>query len=678
MSSRRLAVFVLLCAVPVLAQSPATSEEPKRNVRFTPDMLDKNIDPCVNFYNYACSKWKAQNPIPGDHPEWGRFDELQERGEYLVRDILQKYSADDSHRSASEQKFGDYYQSCMDESAIESAGARPLQNELKAVDDLNSKQDLSREAIRLQREGANVFFSFSSDQDFKDATQVIAEADQGGMGMPDRDYYVKTDAKSVELRQQYVQHVQKMFELLGDSRAQAVAEAKTVMTIETGMAQSALDLTSRRDPNNVYHKMTVKELATLSPDFEWNVYLQGIGAPPAESLNVTEPEFFKHLSKALNDTSLADWKTYLRWQLVHAAAPMLSSPFVNENFNFFDKTLSGTKELPPRWKRCVRFASGDLGEAIGQKYVDLTFGAEGKMRTLKMVELLENALSQDIDSLSWMGPATRKQALVKLAAIGNRIGYPDKWRDYSGLNIVRGDALGNSLRANQFEFQRQLNKIGKPVDKNDWPYPPMTVNATYNAQLNNITFPAGILQPPFYDNQADDAMNFGGIGAVIGHELTHGFDDEGSQFDAQGNLRNWWTEKDKKEFNARTTCVADQYSGYPAVADLRINGKLTLGENVADNGGLRIAYMALLSSIAGSEPAPVDGLTAEQRFFLGWANVWCDNRTDEYSRMAVTVDPHSPGQWRVNGAVSNMPEFREAYHCKADAPMVRQNGCRVW
>jgi len=678
MASRPLAVVVLLCTLPALAQSPAASEEPKGNVRFSADMLDKSIDPCVNFYNYACSRWKAQNPIPGDHPGWGRFNELQERGEYMVRDMLQKYSADDPHRSGTEQKIGDYYQSCMDESAIESAGARPLENELKAINDLKSKQDLAKAAVRLQREGAAVLFSFSSDQDFKDATQVIAEADQGGMGLPDREYYVKTDAKSVELRHQYVQHVQKMFELLGDSSAKAAAEAKTVMKIETSLAKAALDLTSRRDPTKVYHKMAVKDLATLSPSFNWTGYLQGIGAPLTESLNVTEPEFFKQMSQAVKKTSLSDWKTYLRWQLVHATAPMLPSKFVNENFNFFDKTLSGTKEIPPRWKRCVRFASGDLGEAIGQKYVDLTFGAEGKERTLKMVQLLEKALSQDIDGLDWMGPETKKQAQVKLAAIGNRIGYPDKWRNYSSLDIVRGDALGNSLRANEFEFQRQLNKIGKPVDKNDWPYPPMTVNATYNAQLNNITFPAGILQPPFYDKQADDAMNFGGIGAVIGHELTHGFDDEGSQFDSQGNLRNWWTEQDKKEFESRTKCVADQYSGYPAVADLKVNGKLTLGENVADNGGMRIAYMALLSSIAGAEPVPVDDLTAEQRFFLGWANVWCQNRTDEFARMLVTVDPHSPGEWRVNGAVSNMPEFRQAYHCKADAPMVRQNECRVW
>lgn len=675
---RKIAAFLLVCSSCALAQATAPADDAKSTVRFSADMLDKGVDPCVDFYTYACSKWKAQNPIPGDRPAWGRFDELQDRGETIVRGILEKYQADNAQRSSPEQKIGDYYASCMDEIAIESAGTHPLESELKAIDDLKSKQELADEAVRLQRHGLNVLFNFSSDQDFKDATQVIAEADQGGMALPDRDYYVKTDAESVKLRQQYVEHVQKMFELLGDSSVNAQAEAKTVMSIETSLANGALDLTSRRDPNKVYHKLTTVELAALSPQFSWNVYLAGIGAPPTTSLNVTEPEFFKHLNQTLSNTSLADWKVYLRWQLVHATAPVLPTRFVNENYNFFDKVLAGTKELPSRWKRCVRITSGDLGEAVGQKYVELTFGAEGKERALKMVGLLEKALATDIDNLSWMGPDTKKQAQIKLAAIANRIGYPDKWRDYSSLHVVRGDALGNSLRANEFEFQRQLNKIGKPVDKNEWPYPPMTVNASYRAQLNNITFPAGILQPPFYDVHADDAMNFGGIGAVIGHELTHGFDDQGSQFDAQGNLRNWWTEQDKKEFDARTQCVADQYSSYTALADLKINGRLTLGENVADNGGLRIAYMALLSSFASTQPVDIDGLTAQQRLFIGWANVWCNSMTDELTRFLLIVDTHSPSEWRVNGSVSNMPEFREAFHCKADAPMVRQNACRVW
>ena len=674
-----LALLLLAFLSLSLAQSGAPPVPPQTgHVSFTADMLDKNIDPCTDFYGYACSKWQAQNPIPGDHSSWRRFNELEERGEQTVRGILEKYSANDSKRNPVEQKIGDYYQSCMDEAAIEAAGTRPLADEFKAIEGLNSKADLAKELVRLHRQAVGAVFTFTSDQDFKDATQTIAEADQGGMSLPDRDYYVKDDAKSVELRKQYVDHVQKMFELLGDAPAKATAEAKSVMDIETGLAKGALDRVSRRDPNKVYHKLEAKDLAALSPDFNWNVYLTGIGAPATQVVNVTEPEFFKQMDSVVKTASLDDWKTYLRWHVVHGNAALLPTKFVNENFNFFSKTLAGTKELSPRWKRCVRYTNGDLGEAVGQKYVELTFGAEGKDRTLKMVQALEKALGEDIQSLSWMSPETKKQAVVKLQAISNRIGYPDKWRDYSSLKIARGDALGNSLRANEFEFQRQLNKIGKPVDKNDWPYPPSTVNASYNPQLNNITFPAGILQPPFYDNQVDDAMNFGGIGAVIGHELTHGFDDEGSQFDAQGNLRNWWTEQDKKEFDQRTKCVSDEYSNFTAIDDLKVNGPLTLGENVADNGGMRIAYMALLSTLAGKQPAAVDGLTPQQRFFLGWANGWCQNRTEALSRMLVTVDPHSPGKWRVNGAVSNMPEFQEAYHCKPNAAMVRQNACRVW
>lgn len=675
----RIVGFVLFAVILSLAQTAPSAEKPQGgNVRFNADMLDKNIDPCTDFYAYACGKWKTQNPIPADRSEWGRFDELEERGESIIRGILEKSSADSPSRTAVEQKIGDYYQSCMDESTIESAGTRPLADEFKTIDALQSKEELAREVIRLHRQGIGALFSFSSDQDFKDATQVIAEADQGGMSLPDRDYYLKEDPKSVELRKQYVEHVQKMFELLADPPQKASAEAKAVMDIETSLAKGALDRVSRRDPNQVYHKMTEKDLAALSPDFGWNLYLRGIGAPATEVLNVTEPEFFKQMDGAVKTASLDDWKTYLRWHVVHSNAPILPTKFVNENFKFFSATLAGTKELSPRWKRCTRYTNSDLGEAVGQKYVDLTFGAEGKDRTLRMVQALEKALGTDVQDLPWMGPETKKQALVKLAAITNRIGYPDKWRDYNTLKIVRGDALGNSLRANEFEFQRQLNKIGKPVDKNDWPYPPSTVDASYNPQLNNITFPAGILQPPFYDNQADDAMNLGGIGAVIGHELTHGFDDEGSQFDAQGNLRDWWTAQDKKEFDQRTQCVADEYAGFNSVDDLKVNGKLTLGENTADSGGVRIAYMALISMLAGKEPQPIDGLTAEQRFFLGWANVWCQNRTDELARMLVTVDPHSPGKWRINGVVSNMPEFRDAYHCKTDAPMVRQNACRVW
>jgi endothelin-converting enzyme/putative endopeptidase len=659
-----------------LAQS--TPSGSVATVRFTPDMLDKSIDPCTDFYAYACSKWQAQNPIPSDRPSWGRFNELQDRGEVLVRGILEKYSKDDPKRSAIEQKIGDYYHSCMDESAIEKAGAKPLQPTLDRVAALKSKDEFAKETIALHRDGVHAFFDFGSQPDFKDAQQVISAAEQGGLGLPDRDYYFKDDEKSVEIRKQYLAHVQKMFELLGDPSDKAAAEAKVVMDIETALAKGSLDRTSQREPEKIYHKMPTKELAELNPSFAWNQYFDGIGAPPIQSLNVAEPEFFKQFEATLKSTSLEDWKTYLRWHVLHSNAAMLPAAFVNENFAFFAKTLQGTKELAPRWKRCVRAATGDLGEAIGQIYVADTFGAEGKERTLKMVNEIEKALGHDIETLPWMGEDTKKQALVKLKAITNRIGYPDKWKDYSTLRIVRGDALGNSLRSNTVAFQRDLNKVGKPVDKGDWPYPPMTVNASYNPLLNNITFPAGILQPPFFDNQADDALNYGAIGAAIGHELTHGFDDEGAKFDPVGNLKDWWTAKDKEEFEKRTSCVQDQYAGYSPLPDVKLNGKLTLGENTADNGGLRIAYMALLDSFAGKQPAPVDGFTAQQRFFLGFANVWCQNRTDQITRYLANIDPHSPGKFRVNGTVSNMPEFREAFHCKADTPMVRENACRVW
>jgi putative endopeptidase len=673
--------LLVICALLVPAmwsQTGASTPKKPGQLSFSPDMLDKSIDPCNDFYAYACSKWQAQNPVPADRPTWGRFNELQERGEYIVRDILEKAAAKSEGRTPYEQKIGDYYASCMDESAIEKAGTKTLDHDFQSIDGLKSKADLSKEAMRLHREGTDVLFSFGSDPDFKNASQIIAEVDQGGLGLPDRDYYFKDDPKSVELRQKYVEHVQKMFELLGDAPAKATAEAKVVMDIETGLAKGALDQTNRRDPQKIYHKLSNQELAALSPSFNWNVYFDGVGAPKFDSLNVAEPDFVKQMQTVVDAHSLDDWKTYLRWHVVHDNAPVLPSAFVSENFNFFSKTMQGTKELRPRWKRCVGYANGDLGEAIGQIYVQQTFGAQGKERTLAMVDALEKALGDDIKSLPWMGDETKKQALVKLAAITNRIGYTDKWRDYTNLEIKRGDALGNSQRSNQHDLQRRLNKIGTALDKRDWPYPPMTINASYNPLENNITFPAGILQPPFYDNQADDAMNFGGIGAVIGHELTHGFDDQGSQFDAGGNLRDWWTADDKKKFEERTGCVKDQYGSFVAVDDLKLNGKLTLGENTADNGGMRIAYMALLSAFVGKEPPAVDGLTAQQRFFLGWANVWCQNRTDAIARMLVTIDPHSPGKNRVNGTVSNMPEFREAYHCKADALMVNQNACRVW
>ena len=676
--------LILLVAASAFAQSSGSSaasrsakaSPAKKSVRFSPDMLDSTVQPCDDFYAYACGKWKAQNPVPPDRSSWGRFNELGERGEYTLRDILETAAAGGASRTVIEQKIGDYYSSCMNGTEIEEKGLAPLRTDLDSITKVKSAADLTAEIARLHREGVNVLFAPGSGADFKDASHVIAEVGQGGMGLPERDYYFRQDEKSADLRKQYTAHVQRMFQLLGDAPEKAAEEAKTVMDLETNLATGALTVVKRRDPGNIYHKMTREELATLGPNFGWEKYFALIDPPPFKNLNVAEPEFIKNMSGLLVSVPLEDWKTYLRWHVIHANAAVLPKNISDENFEFFSKALQGTLEQPPLWKRCVRATNGDLGEAVGQKYVELTFGAEGKERTLKMVNTIEATLREDIQSLPWMTDETKKRALEKLAAITNRIGYPDKWRDYTAFKVVRGDAFGNSQRANVFEFAREMAKVGQKVDKGEWPYPPPTINASYNPLLNNITFPAGILQPPFFDN--DDAMNFGGIGAVVGHELTHGFDDQGRQFDLNGNLNDWWKPADSEEFKQRTKCVVDEYGSFKAIDDVMVNGELTLGENVADNGGMRVAYMALLKALAGKDPAPVDGLTAEQRFFLGWANVWCQNRTDAVTRMLAQTDPHSPGKYRVNGTVSNMPEFKQAFHCKPDAAMVSQKACRVW
>jgi putative endopeptidase len=678
-----IACILLLAGMAVQAQtttpgsSPA-ADQPKAMVSFDVNAMDKSIDPCNDFYQYACGNWIKNNPIPADQAEWGRFNELHEHNQMVLRNILEKTSADNSSRSSNDQKIGDYYFSCMDEPGINAKGIKPLQPTLDQINQLKSKNQLPELMGYLHTNGVNALFSFGSEPDAKDSMMEIAGTDQGGLGLPDRDYYLKTDEKSVALRKAYVAHITKMFELMGESPDKAAADANTVLTIETALATASMDRVERRDPNKTYHKMTVTELQNLSPAFTWNGYFATLKGPGFTSLDVSEPEFVKGMNQMIATSSLDDLKTYLRWQTVHATAPILPAAFVNENFDFYGKTLTGSTELRPRWKRCVQFADGDLGEALGKAYVAEEFPPASKAATLKMVNELEAALKTDITELSWMTPETKKQALDKLAHITNKIGYPDKWRDYSSLTIVRGDALGNSLRANEFEFKRQLNKIGKPVDRAEWGMTPPTVNAYYSGQMNNINFPAGILQPPFYDPKVDDAVNYGAIGAVIGHELTHGFDDEGSQFDAEGNLRNWWTAKDREQFDKLEACFVNEYDGFVAVDDVHVRGKLTLGENTADNGGLRIAHMALLDVLTTTPEKPTDGFTPDQRFFVGWAQVWCESERPEFARMMAQVNEHSPGKYRVNGVVGNMPEFQKAYGCKADAPMVRKPMCRTW
>ena len=679
-----IAVVLLSSAALLTQQNPATSqsekpeEGPEQMSGFDINALDRKVDPCTDFYQFACGTWMAKSPIPADQASWGRFNELYERNQTILRQILDKYSANDPKRTPVEQKIGDYYSACMDEKTINAEGLKPLQPELQSIAALKSKSQLAPEIAHLHQLGVNSLFDFSSGQDAKDANQVIAQADQAGLGLPDRDYYLKTDAKTAETRQKYQEHVAKMFELLGESAEAAAADAQTVLKVETSLAKVSMDRVSRRVPENVYHKMTRAQLVSLDPAFSWDQYLADVNAPKIADLNVVAPDFFKGLNAVLDSISLPDLKTYLRWHLVHSAAPLLPTDFVNENFNFYGKTLTGAEQIRPRWKRCVASTDRDLGFALGQPFVAETFGPDGKARTLKMVQALEEALGEDIQNLPWMTESTKKQALVKLHAIANKIGYPDHWRDYSKLTIARGDALGNMQRAADFEMHRELNKIGKPVDRGEWQMSPPTVNAYYDDPMNDINFPAGILQPPFFDRRMDDAVNYGAIGMVIGHELTHGFDDEGAKYDAHGNLNDWWTKQDEAEFEKRTSCVAHEYDGFIATDDVHLNGKLTLGENTADNGGLRIAHMALMSDLQGKNVGPTDGFTPDQRFFLAYAQVWCENQRPQLLRVRAMVDPHSPGRWRVNGVVVNMPEFQKAFSCKAGSPMVHENACRVW
>jgi len=641
--------------------------------------LDRTCKPCDDFYQFAMGGWMKANPIPPAYSTWGSFSQLLDKNQQNLRQILEAAEKQQAAPGSNEQKIGDFYASCMDTGAIEAAGTKPIDAELANIGAMKNAADLQSETARLQKEGVGVLFGFRAVQDAKDSSQVVGAAWQGGLGLPEREYYLKQDDKSKRLRDAYVKHVAKMFELLGDSADSAAMEASTVLRIETSLANASMKNTDLRDPNKTYHRMKMADLQAMTPDFNWGSYFKSVGHPELKEINVGQPDFFKALDSQLTATPVADWKAYFRWHLLNSAAPALPEKFVTEEFEFRGKTLTGAKEIQPRWKRCTQATDRALGEALGQVYVQKYFPPEAKAHALVMVHNLISALHSDLQTLPWMSPETRAQATAKLEAFAVKIGYTDKWRDYSALKIDRVSYLANQRRSAAFEFERRLAKIGKPVDRTEWGMTPPTVNAYNNSSMNEIVFPAGILQPPFYDPKADDAVNYGGMGAVIGHEITHGFDDHGSQFDGRGDLKNWWTPDDMKNFKERAACVQTQFDNYVVDGDLHENGKLVLGESIADLGGLAISYAAYEKSLEGKpRPPDKDGFTPEQRFFLGWAQVWGANDRLEYERLMANTNPHPLPRFRGNGPLSNMAEFAKAFGCKKGDAMVREQVCKIW
>ena len=669
--------IVLASAATIRADEKASKPAAKTH-GINPADMDTSVSACQDFNLYGNGGWLKANPIPADQSEWGSFEILDVQNRENLHKVLEKVSQASNAAGSDDQKVGDFYFTCMDEAAVEARGAAPLKPQFVAIENIQTQADLQAEIARLQLIGVDAVFNFGSDQDRKNASEVIAGAYQGGLGLPDRDYYAKTDDESKKIRDQYLAHVTKMFTLLGDPAARAAENAKAVLAFETRLAEASMTRVERRDPEKTYHRMSVSEASELTPNFSWTAYLKQIDSPPVVAINVAEPKFFEALSKELVATPLPVWKTYLCWHLIHTAAPSLSKKFVDENFDFYGKTLQGTPENEVRWKRCVSATDQALGFALGKAYVRDYFPPEAKARADAMVKNLIAALRADLAQLPWMGETTRKAALAKLDAFDPKIGYPDKWRDYSALTIDRGPYVLNVQRATDFENRRDLRKIGKPVDRTEWEMSPPTVNAYYNPQKNEIVFPAGILQPPFFDAKADDAVNYGAMGSVIGHEMTHGFDDQGRKFDALGNMHEWWTPDDLKNYEARSKCIEDQYDSY-VYEGQHTNGKLVLGEATADLGGLAIAYRAYQMSRQGQPPvAPIDGLTDDQRLFLAWTRVWAANIRPELAKLLLNTNPHPLAQFRAIGPQSTLPEFAKAFGCKPGDPMVRKDQCQIW
>ena len=679
----KFALFPLLCLLGCgVVAAQTTPAEPKAPKSFDLSGIDTTADPCQDFYQYACGNWKKENPIPADQVRWGQFDMLRDRNSWLLYRELEAAANPSPTRTALEQKYGDFYASCMNTQLVDEKGAAALDPVFTVINAMTNKKQLAATLGTLEiPHGVGGLFGFGVGQDQTDSTQQIAQASQGGLGLPDRDYYLQQTPRMAKIREDYVAHMTRMFKLAGDTPEKAAHEAQDVMTIETALAQGSMSRTDLRDPSKRYHIMTLAELSSLTPEFAWQDYLRTIRMGSFKTLDVMTPGFFTAMNAQIGGQSLDAWKSYLRWRALHDGSPWMSRAFVQEHFDFYNRELLGQQEIAPRWKRCSRETDDALGEAVGQDWVKKYFSPEKKENMDKLVAALEAALGKDIQGLPWMSDETKKHAEEKLALIRQKIGYPEHWRDYSTFEVKRDDLLGNVARGTVYEDRRNLDKLGKPVDETEWGMTPPTVNAYYSPPMNDINFPAGILQPPFYDFAKDPAVNFGGIGTVIGHEMTHGFDDQGSKYDGHGNVREWQSPADRKAFNERTDCEVKEYGSFEAVPGVKLNGELTLGENTADNGGLRLAYLALMDTLAkeGADgDKKIDGYTPAQRYFLAFGQVWCENVREQTARNYAITDPHSPGHWRVNGAVQNFDEFGKAFACKKGAPMYPENSCRVW
>lgn len=663
------ALFLITGAMPAKAQTKA----------FDTSRMDTSVEACTDFFQYANGTWLKNTEIPAAYPRWGTFNILADNNRDILKTVLEQAAATKAAPGSDAQLIGDFYSSCMDEAAIEKAGVRPLKPFFKQIDKIKTIEDLQRQIALMHNMGVPALFSFGGGPDIKNSSMVIVNASQGGLSLPNRDYYTEQSEKFKETREKFVEHMTKMFTLLGDKPAVAAANAKTVMDIQTRLAKSSLPPVEMRNPDNRYNKITLEKAAEATPNFSWTNYMTARGVPSVTEMNLAQPQFFAEMDRMLKDVSINDWKTYLRWMLVNSAAPRLSKSFVDENFDFYSRYLQGTKEQQPRWQRCVQATDGTLGEALGQEFVKKAFTPEAKARMDELIDNLFAAMKERIDGLDWMTDETKVQAQKKLSTFKRKIGYPDVLRGYKGLVITRGSYLENALNAGRFQIKRNLQDIGKPVDRSRWAMTPPTVNAYYSSVLNEIVFPAGILQPPFFNFEADDAINYGAIGGVIGHEISHGFDDQGSKFDAEGNFKSWWTSDDRAKFEERAACVIKQFNEYEVQPGVFMDGKLTLGENIGDLAGLTIAYEAFKKSLEGKpRPENIDGFTPEQRFFLGWAQVWANKATPEFELWQVKNDSHALARWRVNGPMSNMPQFAEAFGCREGQPMVRKQICRIW